>query len=443
MKPDLRRWLIAILGAGLPIPYALPWPGSQGSIAAGLLIWVVLVPILIITGPKEWTLLRRDVVGRLLLVFLFVSALSLPIGLVLTHNSNGPRSYVYQVALMLNFGVGYLILRRLDDIDLFFRTFVATIGVVSIPLSIGLLQAGILEDVHWFHNSIDLRATIYGWPNGFSILVALALVMCLRIISTATTRLVRWAYVVLATGLSACLILTFSKTGWVALAAALWLLALRKWSVWRQVLLLAGAAATLFVLERVNGSFRDTIFTLSTLEERLRFLVLVLQRIKPILLLTGSGSQSLETLLAKYASEQLEPGLSVGGLSAHDEFLNILVKAGLFGLILLVAALCIVMWRTRRLTMSTDSRIAHMSRYWYAASWAVIVSLFAIDELHYWPVGALFWMMAGVAVRLLTHTQAQSGASTFPVNAPTLTSPSRGLSQQTPPTLPSPSRGRG
>ena len=383
-------------------------------------------------------------VGRLLLVFLFVSALSLPIGLVLTHNSNGPRSYVYQVALMLNFGVGYLILRRLDDIDLFFRTFVATVGVISIPLSIGLLQAGILYDVHWFHNSTDLRTAIYGWPNGFSILVVVAMVMCLRIISTATSRLVRRAYVVLAIGLGLCLILTFSKTGWVALAIAIWLLALRKWSVWRQLLLLAGGAATLFVLERVNGSFRDTVFTLGTLEERLRFLVLVLSRIKPILLLTGAGSQSLETLLAKYAKEQLEPGLSVGGLSAHDEFLNILVKAGVFGLILFVAVLVIVMWRTRRLTKSTDSRIAHLSRYWYAASWAVIASMLAIDELHYWPVGALFWMMAGVAVHLLTHTQAQSGASTLPVNAPhPEPKPLRGLSQQTPPTLPSPLEGGG
>ena len=383
-------------------------------------------------------------VGRLLLVFLFVSALSLPIGLVLTHNSNGPRSYVYQVALMLNFGVGYLILRRLDDIDLFFRTFVATVGVISIPLSIGLLQAGILYDVHWFHNSTDLRTAIYGWPNGFSILVVVAMVMCLRIISTATSRLVRRAYVVLAIGLGLCLILTFSKTGWVALAIAIWLLALRKWSVWRQLLLLAGGAATLFVLERVNGSFRDTVFTLGTLEERLRFLVLVLSRIKPILLLTGAGSQSLETLLAKYAKEQLEPGLSVGGLSAHDEFLNILVKAGVFGLILFVAVLVIVMWRTRRLTKSPDSRIAHLSRYWYAASWAVIASMLAIDELHYWPVGALFWMMAGVAVHLLTHTQAQSGASTLPVNAPHPDPPPlRGLSQQTPPTLPSPLEGGG
>jgi hypothetical protein len=61
--------------------------------------------------------------------------------------------------------------------------------------------------------------------------------------------------------------------------------------------------------------------------------------------------------------------------------------------------------RTRRLRMSTDSRIAGISRYWYAASWGVIASMLAIDELHYWPVGALFWMMAGAAVHMLTHTE--------------------------------------
>ncbi len=407
MKLDLRRWLIVVLGAGLPIPYALPW-GSQASISVGLFIWAVVVVVLVVTGPKEWTRLREDWAARLLLAFAVVGALSLPIGIAMFHNLDGPRSFVYQVALLLNFATGYLILRKLDDVDLFIRAFVASIGVMALPLSIYLLRAGILEDVHGFHNSDALKAAIYGWPNGFSILIVVALVMCLYVISTATTRPVRGAYFVFAIGLSACVILTFSKTGWVALAIALWPLRLRLWSVWRQLVLVAGVAAILFVLEQVNSNFGETIVNLGTFLERLRIGAIVLRHINPIILLTGSGSQNVQAFLAPYANELVEPGLSLAGLSAHDELLNVLVKTGLLGLALLLIVLVIVTLRARRLAKGADSRIAQLSHYWYAASWAVIASLFTVDELHYWPVGAVFWMMGGAMVHLLAHAQAQS-----------------------------------
>src|ERR1700694_4123931 len=407
MKLDLRRWLIVVLGAGLPIPYALPW-GSQASISVGLFIWAVVVAVLVVTGPKEWTRLRQDLVARLLLAFAGGGALSLPIGIAMFHNLDGPRSFVYQVALLLNFATGYLILRKLDDVDLFIRAFVASIGAMALPLSIYLLRAGILEDVHGFHNSDALKAAIYGWPNGFSILIVVALVLCLDLIFPATTRQVRGAYFVFAIGLSACVILTFSKTGWVALAIALWPLRLRLWSVWRQLLLVAGVAATLFVLEQVNSNFRETIVNLGTFLERLRIGAIVLRHINPIILLTGSGSQNVQAFLAPYANELVEPGLSLAGLSAHDELLNVLVKTGLLGLALLLIVLVIVTLRARRLAQGADSRIAQLSHYWYAASWAVIASLFTVDELHYWPVGAVFWMMGGAMVHLLAHAQAQS-----------------------------------
>ena len=420
MKFDLRRWGIAALGGGIPITFAVPSLGFRtGHIAIGLFVWPFLVGALVLTGPKEWVALRRDVVARLLLAFVIVSALSLPIGIAIYHNLVGPRSFAYQVALMLNFATGYLILRRLDDVDLLIGGFVASIGAIALLVSIYLLQAGVLGSVHSFHNSDALKTAIYGWPNGFSVLIAVALVMCLYVVATVDRRMMRRAYTALAIGLSACLILTFSKTGWLVTAIALWLLWLRFWSIRRQLLLLAGVVvASLVLLFASNESFLMQVFTLGTVDERLRFVAIVFRHVNPLILLTGSGSQSLEALLAPFAHEQVIPGLSVGEISAHDEFINVLVKTGLLGLILFVAVLVKVMLRTRRLKRSADSRVAQLSRYWYAASWAVIVALFSIDELHYWPVGAFFWMLAGAMVQLLSHPQAQSGASTFPVNAP-------------------------
>jgi O-antigen ligase len=377
-----------------------------------LFIWPLVVGGLVLAGSKEWVGFRGDVVARLLLAFLVVCALSLPIGIVQYHNLVGPRSFVYQVVLVLNFGAGYLILRRLEDIDLLIRAFVASTAAFCLVLSIYLLQAGILGSVHEFHNNDALQKAIYGWPNGYAVLVAVALVMCMYVISSAETRLVRRAYLVFAFVLSACLVLTFSKTGWVAFGVALWLLWLRFWSVRRQLLLLGGLViAGLVLLLAANDSFRIQVFTLGTLYLRLRFVEVVLDHMNPLILLAGSGSQSLGTLTAPFANEQLIPGMSVGGLGAQDELLNILVKNGLLGLILLVAALVVVMWRTRRLTMSADSDIAHLFRYWYAASWAVIASLFSVEELHYWPVAAVFWLMAGAMLHMLPRAVALDEAA--------------------------------
>jgi O-antigen ligase len=407
VKLGLRGWGIVALGAGLPIPYAVPWLGAgTGSLSVDLFVWPLLVGALVLTGSREWVGLRRDVVARLLLAFLIVSALSLPIGMVLYNKLDGPKSFAFQVVLMLNFGAGYLILRTLGDIDLLIRAFVASIGAFSLALSIYLLQAGILGSVHSFHNSSSLMTAIYGWPNGISVLAVVGLVMCMYVIATAKGRLVRGAYLVFAIGLGTCLILTFSKTGWVAVAVALWLLWLRFWTIRRQVLLLAGVAAALAVLlYAANASFRMQIYTIGTLEVRLRFVAVVLDRINPLILLTGSGSQSLVTLTRPFADVQLVPGVTVGGLGPQNEFLNVLVKSGVVGLALLVAALVIIMLRTRRLKMSTDDRVAQLFRFWFATSSAIVVSLFAVEGLRYWPLGAIFWLIAGAKVHLPQHTE--------------------------------------
>lgn len=413
MRRGIRWWAVCALGAGIPVAFAVPSrSGGTGSISVDIFLWPLLVGALVVIGSREWAGLQRDLVARLLLAFAVVSALSLPIGIVLYHNIDGLRSFAYQLVIMLNFAAGYLILRTVDDIELLVRAFVASIGVLSIALSLYLLWAGVLGSVHSFHNSSVLMATIYGWPNGFSIVVAVGMIMSLYVMSIAETGMVRVAYLVLAIGLATCLILTFSKTGWVAVSVGLWLLWLRFWSVRRQLLLLAGIVVVgIALLIASNESFRMQVFTLGTLEVRLRFVVVVLTRLNPIVLLAGSGSQSLDTLTRPFANVDLLNGILVGGLGPQDEFLNVLVKAGVLGLILLVAALVVVMWRTRRLTMSANPRVARLFRYWYAATWAIVVSLFSVDELHYWPAGAVFWLMAGAMLHLLDRADALDDAA--------------------------------
>jgi O-antigen ligase len=397
-----RKWLIVALGASIPIPYAFRPPGAKsGGVAVGLIIWVVVAGILVLAGNKEWARLRQDNLARILLAFLIVGALSLPIGILVYHNTEGLRSYAYQVTIIANVPVGYVVLRSLDDIVLFLRGYVLSIGALATVLALYLLQAGIVSNVHLFHNSEAIRSAVYGWPNYYSILLAAGLITSLYFVSASAGRM-RWLYVGLTAGLSICLALTFSKTGWVVVAFGLWLLWLRYWSVGRQALLVAGVVAAGVVLYFAsNDSFRMQVFTLRTLGERLQFFAIVLQHANPLILFTGSGSQTVDTLVKPVAQMQLVPGIRVGDLTTHDEFLNVLVKHGVIGLVLLVAALTVIALRARRLTTSADPATARLFRYWYAAYLAIVLSLFSADGLHYWPVCAAFWMLAGAAVHRL------------------------------------------
>jgi lipopolysaccharide/colanic/teichoic acid biosynthesis glycosyltransferase len=394
--------LIVALGAGLPVPYALHLPGDSASyVAIDIVVWPVIAGALVLTSPREWRGLQRDTVTRLLIAFVAVAAISVPFGFLAYHALSGPVSFAYQVVILLNFVIGYWALREVADIELLVRGFVISAGVIALLLSLYLLYAGGLEKVHVIHNSPALRSFIYGWPNGFAVLLDVAFVMCLYFIQTASSRVPRVLYLLVATGLGACIALTFSKTGWVALLVALWLLFLRFWSVRRQLLLLGSLLSGIAILSALNESFRKQVFTLDTLAERVRFLGVVLHDLNPITLLAGSGSLNVETLLAGHANEQLIPGVTVGSLSTHDEFLTVLVKTGLIGLVLFVAILIVVVWRARVVAKTAQGRTAVFFRYWFAASCAVVASLFAGEELHYWLVSALFWLMAGATVHQL------------------------------------------
>ena len=399
MKSDLRRWLIFAIGAGLPLPFAFPIPGmATGRVPIGAIFLPFLGLALLVLGSREWAVLRRDRVAALLLAFAIVSSFSLPIGVMAYGNLNGIRSYVYQLVLLFNFVLGYFALRKVEDVKLFMRGFVASLALVSTVLTGYLIAAGNLVDPHTFHNSDALRAAISGWPNGFAVLITVAFIMALYV-TTITSGWMRRTYIGAAVMLAACELLTFSKTGWIAAAIALWLIYLRYWNLRLQLAIVVGLALAFIGFFYVaNPSFKEQIYTLGTLAIRVQFLAVVLTHVNPFILIIGSGSQSVETLMAGYAHQKLPSGISVADLSSHDEFLNVLVKDGLIALVLLAIAVVTIVLRNRRLTRDPSPEVTQLYRYWYAATLAIVVTLFAGDYLHYWLVGAMFWAMSGGAV---------------------------------------------
>jgi O-Antigen ligase len=396
LRLTAREWAIVALGAGAALPFGVRLP-STGTLPVDVLVWPVLVVALVLTGNREWAGLRRDNVARLLAGYIIASAASLPIGIITFHNTTGVRSFLYGAVIVANFAAGYLIFRSLDDLKLLVRAYVVSIGAFSLGMDVYLLQSGALVNPHSFHNSLFIIAAIYGWPNAFSVLVAVGLVMAVHLLTSATGRERIAFYAVLTASLAACLILTFSKTGWVCAAVAAWLLVFRFWSGRRQLAAVGGLLTAGVVLYFVgNESLRTQLFTVETLTERFRIVADVFRYVNPLYFLVGSGSQSLETLLASHADVEIAPTVGLATLSAHDEFVNVLVKGGVVSLICFVAALVLVMLRTRQLARAADT----FWRYWYASSWAVIASLFTGEELRYWPVGIVFWLVAGASLNV-------------------------------------------
>jgi lipopolysaccharide/colanic/teichoic acid biosynthesis glycosyltransferase len=407
LKP--RQWLIVALGAGIPIPYALHLPADSSSyVALDIVIWPLIVGALLLTGKVELRRLLRDPVTRLVIAYMIVSAISLPIGVITYHRISGLISFVYEVLLLVNIPVGYWVLRDLDDIDLLLRAFVASISTVASVFAVYLLYVGALVNAHRIHNSQMLMASVYGWPNGFSVLLAVGFLMCMYVIPGMSSRIARSIYTVLAIALVANLFLTFSKTGWVVLLIALWVRFFRFWIFRRQLLLLSALASTVVSLSVINETFHLQVLSIGSLIERIQFLVVVLHDLNPMTFLLGSGSQSVGTVLASHARDQLIPGETVGQiLSTHDEFLNVLIKSGIAALALFVSILVVVVARFRKLSFSHDDHTMRLFRYWYPASLAVIASAFVGEQLHYWLVSALFWMMAGATIRLLPVSDPQ------------------------------------
>lgn len=409
MTLTTRQGLFVALGAAAALPLAVRFHGAWP--VAAVLTPIVVVALLA-TGERDWRELWRDRVTRLLLAFLVVTALSLPVGLLVFHNLEGVRSFGFQVALVLNFAAGFLLLRRVDDVRPFLGGFVVMSGVAAIAISLYLLPAGILERVHAFHATTALTA-VYGWPNSYGVLLAVALVMCLYLRSTVDTTLWRRVYVVLAAGLALCLVLTFSKTGWVVFGVAAWLLWIRHWPRRRIGALVAAAAVGGVVLYFVtNESFHMQVYTLRTLGIRFLIVGSVLRYVNPLYLVFGSGSENLDALLAAHAQEQIVPGVALGDLTTHDEFLAVLIKGGVISLVLFVAAIVLIVLRSRRLAKTGSP----LGIYWYAAVWAILASLFAGELLHYWPTAALFWMMAGAVARLEPVAESARAKRTTPAS---------------------------
>jgi putative inorganic carbon (HCO3(-)) transporter len=225
----------------------------------------------------------------------------------------------------------------------------------------------------------------------------------------------RWTPKILA-GVSllvntACLVLTFSRGGWLGFVAggfALLVLLVQFWSVrftpfwkrWALPLLMGGAAAFLVVSVAALDPLRDRVMTIfagrsdSSNNFRINVWTAVIDMIKarPILGI-GPGNDAFNNVYPLFQRPRYT------ALSAYSVFLEIAVEAGLVGLAIFFWLLAVTFgqgWRQLQRLREVQS----VQAYWLIAALATMIGMLVhglVDTIWYRPqVSTLWWLMLAI-----------------------------------------------
>ncbi|MGF1512897.1 MAG: IctB family putative bicarbonate transporter [Elainellaceae cyanobacterium] len=228
---------------------------------------------------------------------------------------------------------------------------------------------------------------------------------------------------------TACLVLTFSRGGWIGFVAGSFIflgllvhgLSVRlpqPWRRWALPGLLAATAASLTVAVSAIAPLRDRVATIFSGREdssnnfRINVWAAVIEMIKarPVLGI-GPGNDAFNQVYPFYQ----EPGYTA--LSAYSVFLEISVETGIIGLVCFLWLLVVAFscgWRSlQRLRQGRES-----SWLWLIAAMAAITGMLAhglVDTVWYRPqVSILWWLMLALVAsfdRLAVTPESSSAAS--------------------------------
>ncbi|HEY9888234.1 MAG TPA: IctB family putative bicarbonate transporter, partial [Candidatus Obscuribacterales bacterium] len=215
-----------------------------------------------------------------------------------------------------------------------------------------------------------------------------------------------------------CLVLTFSRGGWLGFVAAgftLLVLFVHFWSVrftprwrrWALPLLVGGATAFLFVAVAALAPLRDRVLSIfagrsdSSNNFRINVWMAVLEMIKdrPILGI-GPGNDAFNSVYPLYQQPRYT------ALSAYSIFLEIAVEAGFLGLAAFLWLMTVTFgqgWRQLQRLREVQSPQA----YWLMAALAAIVGMLVhgvADTVWYRPqISTLWWFMLALVASYYTH----------------------------------------
>lgn len=322
------------------------------------------------------------------------------------------------IKLTLNV-VLFLLLARVLSHPRFRTSLIAVYLLTTLVVSVfGLRQ--------WFFGAealatwVDPTSNLVGTTRVYSYLgnpnlLAGYLIPAVMLSGAAVFAWPRWTPKLLA-GLSllvnmACLVLTFSRGGWLGFVAggfALLVLLVQFWSIrfnafwkrWALPILMGGAVAFLVFSVATLDPVRDRVMSIfagrsdSSNNFRINVWMAVLDMIKdrPILGI-GPGNDAFNQVYPLYQRPRYT------ALSAYSVFLEIAVEAGLLGLAVFLWLLTVTFgqgWRQMQRLRAVQSPQA----YWLMAALATMVGMLVhglVDTVWYRPqVSTLWWLMLAI-----------------------------------------------
>lgn len=217
---------------------------------------------------------------------------------------------------------------------------------------------------------------------------------------------------------TACLILTFSRGGWLGFVASgfvLLVLCVQFWSIrfppfwqrWALPVLIGGSAAGLVLAVGALAPLRDRVMSIfagrsdSSNNFRLNVWMAVIDMIKARPLLgIGPGNDAFNQIYPLFQRPKYT------ALSAYSIFLEIAVEAGLLGLTIFAWLLMVILgqgWRQLQRLREEQSRQA----YWLMAALATIAGMLVhglVDTVWYRPqISTLWWLMLALVASYYTR----------------------------------------
>lgn len=222
---------------------------------------------------------------------------------------------------------------------------------------------------------------------------------------------------------SACLILTFSRGGWIGMVVSLGIMMLLLvywisielppfWRTWAMPAVLGGAVAALIVAVMFVEPVRDRVFSIfldrkdSSNNFRINVwdAVLAMIRDRPILGI-GPGNSAFNKIYPLY----MKPRFTA--LSAYSIWLEVAVETGFIGLICFIWLL-LVTFNQARVQLARLRRLGSAEGYWLIAAIATIAGMLAhgfVDTVWYRPeVSTLWWLMVAIVASYYTVPNRQT-----------------------------------
>lgn len=404
MRLSIRKSTVILLMAiALALPIIIEFRFGEGVRFYNIPVGGVFCTII---GLFYFLLLNKEPYSRLsgfvhacIVALIAVGFFSVFVGILYNGDPSGLFSFIYQLILLSFFYLGFLLLRTSEDLLIFFRGIVITAGIFSILLIFYILQAGLYDDIHALHNDIYLMRNFFGWPNAYGCFLVVVLMFNLSLLSFIRPRKSKLLYRVFGVVFIIGILLTFSRSAYLVALLAILTWIFKQSGKMKKVLTLGLAAIIGAVALSLFPELSEHLLYSRTAEVRFLYLETIINNVEIMGImgvLIGYGYQSTYVITSKYSSEDIIAGLSYEEMSTHNEYLTMMLKSGLFALILFCLILIAVAWNTYKVSKKhPNPAVRNIFTHWLCVLVPLLLSLFVMENLRYWPIAITFWMLAG------------------------------------------------